>query len=105
MTALSWILWGSDTQTRRQCLTARGKPQNVAMVAVMRPPARLLDSLLRGDRLWQAELPRPAVCRMSPSTHGTGTQLAVRLEPSEDRLPQAPLSGSLLDSAHGSRRD
>ena len=38
-------------------LLARGKPHKVAMVAVMRRLAALLDTLLRQDRLWQAEPP------------------------------------------------
>ena len=36
---------------------ARGKPHKVALVAVMRRLAGLLDTLLREDRLWQAEPP------------------------------------------------
>ena len=38
-------------------LLARGKPHKVALVAVMRRLAGLLDTLLREDRLWQAEPP------------------------------------------------
>ena len=61
MMALSWVLRESDSQTRHQRLAARGKPHNVAMVAVTRRLARLLDTLLRGDRLRQAERPCPAL--------------------------------------------
>ena len=41
-------------------LTARGNPPGVALVAVMRKLASLLNTLLREDRMWQAA-PHPPV--------------------------------------------
>ena len=42
---------------------------------------------------------------MSPPTPGPGTQLAVRLELTQDRPSHAFLLGNLLDIHHGSYRD
>ncbi|MDE0127391.1 MAG: transposase, partial [Bryobacterales bacterium] len=61
MAALSAIRWEPGSQGRYQRLTARGKPHKVAMVAVMRRLACLLNTLLREDRLWQAEPPCTAL--------------------------------------------
>ena len=61
MAALSAVRWESDSQARYRRLTARGKPHKVAMVAVMRRLACLLNTLLREDRLWQAEPPSTAL--------------------------------------------
>ena len=61
------------------------------MVAVKRRLAWLLNTLLREDRLWQAEPPCTALqdAAWRPSAYGLGLQLAVRLELPEHRLPQA----------------
>ncbi|MDE0627290.1 MAG: IS110 family transposase [Bryobacterales bacterium] len=61
MAALSAVRWESDSKARYRRLTARGKPHKVAMVAVMRRLACLLNTLLREDRLWQAEPPCTAL--------------------------------------------
>ena len=57
MTALAAIRWNPGAKACYQRLTARGKPPKVALVAVMRKLASLLNLLLREDRLWQAEPP------------------------------------------------
>lgn len=57
MAALSAVRWEPGSQARYRRLTARGKPHKVAMVAVMRRLACLLNTLLREDRLWQAQPP------------------------------------------------
>ena len=57
MTALAAIRWNHDSRACQERLTARGKPPKVALVAVMRNLASLLNILLREDRLWQAEAP------------------------------------------------
>lgn len=61
MTALTAVRWEPDSQPRYRCLTARGRLHKVAMVAVMGRLACLLNTLLREDRLWQAEPPCTAV--------------------------------------------
>ena len=61
MAALSKVRWEPGSQARYRRLTARGKPHKVAMVAVMRRLACLLNTLLREDRLWQAEPPSTAL--------------------------------------------
>ena len=61
LAALTAIRWEPDSQARYGRLTARGKPHKVAMVAVMRRLACLLDTLLREDRLWQAGPPCTAL--------------------------------------------
>ena len=61
MAALSAVRWEPGSQARCRRLTARGKPRKVAMAAVMRRLACLLNTLLREDRLRQAEPPRPAL--------------------------------------------
>ena len=53
MAALSAIRCEHASQDCYQRLTANGKPHKVAVVAVMRRLAGLLDTLLREDRLWQ----------------------------------------------------
>ncbi len=57
MAATSAIRWNPDSQACHDRLTQRGKPHKVALVAVMRKLAGLLDTLLREDRLWQPEPP------------------------------------------------
>ena len=57
MAALTAIRWNPYSKACYQRLTGRGKPHKVAMVAVMRQLAGLLNTLLREDRLWQAEPP------------------------------------------------
>ena len=57
MAALSAIRCEPASQACYQRLTAKGKPHKVAIVAVMRRLAGLLDTLLGQDRLWQAEPP------------------------------------------------
>ena len=61
MAADSAVRWEFDSQARCQRLTARGKPHKAAMEAVMRRLACLLNTLLREDRLRQAEPPCPAL--------------------------------------------
>ena len=57
MAALSAIRCEPSSQACYQRLTANGKPHKVAVVAVMRRLVGLLDTLLREDRLWQAQPP------------------------------------------------
>ncbi|MDE0262067.1 MAG: IS110 family transposase [Bryobacterales bacterium] len=57
MAALTAVRSEPSCKARYERLLARGKPHKVAMVAVMRRLAGLLDTLLREDRLWQAEPP------------------------------------------------
>ncbi|MCY4533973.1 MAG: transposase [Bryobacterales bacterium] len=57
MTALAAIRWNPGSKACYERLTARGKPPKVALVAVMRKLASLLNTLLREDRMWQAEPP------------------------------------------------
>ncbi len=57
MAALTAVRCEPSFQACYQRLTANGKPHKVALVAVMRRLAGLLDTLLREDRLWQAEPP------------------------------------------------
>ena len=57
MAAVSAIRWNPDSKACYDRLTDRGKPPKVALVAVMRKLAGLLNSLLREDRMWQAEPP------------------------------------------------
>ena len=57
MAALSAIRCEPSSQACYQRLTANGKPHKVALVAVMRRLVGLLDTLLRQDRLWQAQPP------------------------------------------------
>ncbi len=57
MAATSAIRWNPASQACHDRLTQRGKPHKVALVAVMRKLAALLDTLLREDRLWQPEPP------------------------------------------------
>ena len=60
MATLSAVRWEPACQACYQRLLARGKPHKVAMVAVMRRLAGLLNTLLRENRLWQAEPPNGA---------------------------------------------
>ncbi len=61
MAALSATRCQPDAQACYQRLVANGKSHKLALVAVMRRLAGLLDTLLREDRLWQPEPPaRPA---------------------------------------------
>ena len=57
MAALTAVRSEPSCKACYERLLARGKPHKVAMVAVMRRLAALLDTLLRQDRLWQAEPP------------------------------------------------
>ena len=57
MAALSAIRCEPSSQACYQRLTANGKPHKAALVAVMRRLVGLLDTLLRQDRLWQAQPP------------------------------------------------
>lgn len=57
MAILSAVRCEPGSQARYRRLTARGKLHKVAMVAVMRRLACLLNTLLREDRLWQAHPP------------------------------------------------
>ena len=104
MAALSAVRWEPGSHARYRLLTDRGKPRKVAMVAVMSRLACLLNTPLREDRIWRdrTALPGPAGCRMSPSARPPRSQLAVRLELREDRLPQPFLPENPLDSQHGS---
>lgn len=52
MTAVAAIRWNSDSRACYQRLITSGKPPKVALVAVMRKLASLLNILLREDRLW-----------------------------------------------------
>ena len=57
MAAFTAVRWEPCSQAGYRRLTARGKPHKVAMVAVVRSLARLLNTLLREDRLPQPFLP------------------------------------------------
>ncbi len=57
MAALAAVRFEPSSKACYQRLTANGKPHKVALVAVMRRLAGLLDTLLREDRLWQTEPP------------------------------------------------
>ncbi len=57
MAALTAVRSEPSYQACYRRLVARGKPHKVALVAVMRRLAGLLDTLLREDRLWQAQPP------------------------------------------------
>ena len=57
MAAVSAIRCEPRSKACYERLRARGKPPEVASVAVMRRLAALLAALLREDRLWQAEPP------------------------------------------------
>ncbi len=57
MAAMAAVRWNPDSQACYNRLTRRGKPHKVALVAVMRKLAGLLDTLLRKDRLRQPEAP------------------------------------------------
>lgn len=57
MAALTAVRCEPSCRACYQRLTANGKPHKLALVAVMRRLAGLLDTLLREDRLWQAEPP------------------------------------------------
>lgn len=57
MAALAAVRSEPSCKACYERLLARGKPHKVALVAVMRRLAGLLDTLLREDRLWQAEPP------------------------------------------------
>lgn len=59
MAALTAVRCEPACRACYQRLTANGKPHKVALVAVMRRLAGLLDTLLREDRLWHAEPPAP----------------------------------------------
>ena len=57
MAAVGAIRWEPASQAFYQRLLARGKAPKVALIAVARRLAGLLDTLLREDRLWQPEPP------------------------------------------------
>ena len=57
MAALTAVRSEPSCKACYERLMARGKPHKVALVAVMRRLAGLLDTLLRQDRLWQPEPP------------------------------------------------
>ena len=57
MAAMGAIRCEPSSQACYERLLARGKPHKVALVAVIRRLAGPLDTLLREDRLWQAEPP------------------------------------------------
>ena len=57
MAALAAVRFEPSSKACYQRLTANGKPHKVALVAVLRRLAGLLDTLLREDRLWQTEPP------------------------------------------------
>lgn len=57
MAALTAVRCEPSCRAYCQRLTAKGKPLKVALVAVMRRLAGLLDTLLQEDRLWQTEPP------------------------------------------------
>ena len=57
MAAISAIRWEPASKACYERLVAGGKPHKVAAVAVMRRLACLLNTLLRENRLWQAEPP------------------------------------------------
>ena len=57
MAALTAVRSEASCKACYERLLARGKPHKVALVAVTRRLAGLLDTLLREDRLWQAEPP------------------------------------------------
>ena len=57
MAALSAIRCEPSSKACYERLTAAGKQHKVALVAVMRRLAGLLDTLLREDRTWQPEPP------------------------------------------------
>ena len=57
MAALGAIRWEPSAKACYERLRTRGKPHKVALVAVMRRLADLLDTLLREDRLWQPQPP------------------------------------------------
>ncbi len=61
MAALGAIRWEPSSKACYERLLVRGKPHKVALVAVMRRLAGLLDTLLREDRIWQAEPPARAL--------------------------------------------
>ena len=57
MAALAAVRFEPSSKACYQRLTANGKPHKVALVAVLRRLAGLLDTLLPEDRLWQTEPP------------------------------------------------
>ncbi len=57
MAAMSARIWEPGSKSLYNRLVARGKHHKVAMVAVMRRLIGLVDTLLREDRMWQAEAP------------------------------------------------
>ena len=84
----------------------RGKPHKVALVAVMRQLAGLLNTLLREDRLWQAA--PPFASWRPPHEHADGpSSLRSRHCRNSALLPLYSniLSGNPLDNEHGSLPD
>ena len=61
MAALTAIRWEPASQACYERLASAGKPHKVALVAVMRRLAGVLDTLLRENRLWQTEPPARAL--------------------------------------------
>ena len=61
MAALTAIRWEPASQACYQRLAAAGKPHKVALLAVMRRLAGVLDTLLRENRLWQPDPPARAL--------------------------------------------
>ncbi len=57
MAALTAIRWEPASKACYERLAAAGKPHKVALLAVMRRLAGVLDTLLRENRLWQPEPP------------------------------------------------
>ncbi len=61
MAALTTIRWEPASKACYERLAAAGKPHKVALVAVMRRLAGVLDTLLRENRLWQPDPPARAL--------------------------------------------
>ena len=61
MAALTAIRWEPASKACYERLAAAGKPHKVALVAVMRRLAGVLDTLLRENRLWQPDPPARAL--------------------------------------------
>ncbi len=84
--ATSAVHWNPDSQACHDRLSQRGKPHKVALVTVLRKLAGLLDTLLRGDRLWQPEPPA------RPPAHPLRSRARLRARPAQILAPPGPIS-------------
>ncbi len=101
MAAMTAIRWEPASKACYERLAADGKPHKVALVAVMRRLAGVLDTLLRENRLWQPDPPARALeaaacnrCRPAPDQQPALWKKRASIAPRHHFSPKIRLTGN-----------